>query len=103
MAGLTTYKMIPVEEHENKEDNSFLYSPLARVEEEFEGWCDYKKLFKETNQERYRIASKQEFGHLLMAIEDFFEEITKHEPDAEEQRELHRMMANVTNANSSVL
>lgn len=102
MTGLTTYKMIPVEE-QDKDDNEFLYSPLARVEEEFEGWCDYRKLYKETNQERYKVASKQEFGHLLMAIEDFFEEITKHEPDAEEKRELLRMMANVTNANSTAL
>lgn len=103
MAGLTTYKMIPVEEHENMDDNKFLYSPLARVEEEFEGWCDYRKLFKETGQERYKIASKQEFGHLLMAIEDFFQEITEHEPDTEEQREFHRMMTNVINTGSPVL
>lgn len=91
-----TYKIVPVEDHQ--EEDKFLDSPIDRVEEEFTGWCDYKKMFKNTGQERYRVASKQEFGHLLMAIEDLFDEIMKHGPDEEELREFNRMIDNVVNS-----
>lgn len=53
-------------------------------------------MYKEHNQERYRIASKQEFGHLIMAVEDFLHEIQKHAPDAEEAAEFNKMLTAFT-------
>lgn len=95
------YKIVPADEHQ--EEDKFLNNPIDRVEEEFAGWCDYRKLFHATNQERYRTASKQEFGHLLMAIEDFFDEIMKQDPDAEELREFNRMISNVISAQHTAM
>ena len=89
------YKIVPVEEeHEHKDD--FMNSALCRVKDEYEGWNKYKHLYKEHHHDRYRIASKQEFGHLLMAIEDFFHEIAKHAPDTEEATEFNKMISGFT-------
>lgn len=94
---LSSYKIVPMEEtmkSEEKED--FVHDPLARVEDEYEGWLNYRKMFKETGEERFRIASQQEFGHLLMAIEDFIHCIQKHQPDAEEASEFNKMMSTIS-------
>ena len=88
--------MVPMEMDEAPEKEDFIHDPLARVEDEFDGWCNYKKMYKEHNQERYRIASKQEFGHLIMAVEDFLHEIQKHAPGAEEAAEFNKMLTAFT-------
>lgn len=90
---LSSYKIVPIEEQEEHKEKDFMEDPLTRVEDEFEGWLEYRKMHKETNQDRYRIASQQEFGHLLMAIEDFFSCIQRHQPDAEEAAEFNKMIA----------
>ena len=41
---------------------------------------------------------QQEFGHLLMAIEDFIHCIQKHQPDAEEAQEFNKMMSSISMA-----
>mgnify|MGYP003397949350 CR=1 FL=1 len=83
------YKIVPVEDEEHEYKDEFMKSALCRVKDEYEGWIKYKKLYKEHHHDRYRIASKQEFGHLLMAIEDF----TKHGPDMEEATEFNNMIS----------
>lgn len=47
---------------------------LHRIEEEFHGWGEYHELRKHNSEEseKYSIAAHQEFGHLLMAADDFF-------------------------------
>ena len=87
------YKIVPVEDEEHEHKDDFVNSALCRVKDEYEGWLEYKKMYKEHHHDRYRIASKQEFGHLLMAIEDFFHEITKHSPDMEEATEFNKMIS----------
>lgn len=96
MNQFSAFKMVPMEMDEATEKEDFIHDPLARVEDEFDGWCNYKKMYKEHNQERYRIASKQEFGHLIMAVEDFLHEIQKHAPDAEEAAEFNKMLTAFT-------
>ena len=87
------YKIVPVEDEEHGHKDDFINSALCRVKDEYEGWLEYKKMYKEHRHDRYRIASKQEFGHLLMAIEDFFHEIMKHAPDMEEATEFNKMIS----------
>lgn len=87
------YKIVPVEDEEHEHKDNFINSALCRVKDEYEGWLEYKKMYKEHRHDRYRIASKQEFGHLLMAIEDFFHEIMKHAPDMEEATEFNKMIS----------
>lgn len=85
------YKMVPMEEEDKKE--SFTSCPLERVKEEFDGWRNYKDLYGEHKEERYRIASKQEFGHLIMAVEDFLHDIQSYLPDSEEAAEFNKMLS----------
>lgn len=90
---LNSYKIVPIEDEHTEHKDEFMQSALSRVQDEYEGWIKYKKMYDHHHHERYRIASKQEFGHLLMAIEDFFHEITKHAPDIEEAAEFNKMIS----------
>lgn len=92
---LSSYKIVPMDEPHTVE-KEFVDNPLERVKDEYEGWCEYRKMHKKTNEERYRIASQQEFGHLLMAIEDFFHCIQEHHPDKEEAVEFNKMISTVS-------
>lgn len=94
---LSSYKIVPMDAHEEKHEvDEFMTDPLARVKDEYEGWIKYRKMHKDTGEERFRIASQQEFGHLLMAIEDFIHCIQKHHPDAEEAAEFNKMMSTIS-------
>lgn len=90
---LSNYKIVPMEHEEHHKEDDFLHNALCRVKDEYEGWLEYKQMYKHHHHDRYRVASKQEFGHLLMAIEDFFHEIAKHAPDTEEAMEFNKMIS----------
>lgn len=49
--------------------------PFERVIEECKGWHQYKKLYAETKDDRYRKMAFDEFKHMLAAMQDAITEI----------------------------
>ena len=86
----TQYKLVEMEEvmEESKKDNEEM--SYERIEDEYKGWMMYKSMYEKTGEHRYEIASSQEFGHLLIALEDFFACIKKHNPTAMEIQEFNK-------------
>lgn len=60
---------------------------IDRVKDELAGFMEYKQLNKQSTHERYAMASKQEFQHMLLALDDFFTAIMP-ELNTEEHAEL---------------
>lgn len=86
-------RVVPTSESTPEKEDKMETNPLDRVQDEFDGWVMYKKMYdKDKTEQRYKIASQQEFGHLLMAIEDFVDEIKKHQPDVIEVEEFNRFI-----------
>lgn len=86
-------KVIPTSDSSKHKEDEMKTNPLDRVQDEFDGWVMYKEMYeKDKTEQRYKIASQQEFGHLLMALEDFTDEIKKHKPDAIEIEEFNRFI-----------
>nr|DAQ89831.1 MAG TPA: hypothetical protein [Caudoviricetes sp.] len=81
----------------SKEEQEMMTKPLDRLKDEFDGWVMYKTMYKnDTTEQRYRIASQQEFGHLLMALEDFVDCIQDHKPDEIEVEEFKRFIEHLS-------
>ena len=68
---------------------------LDRVKDELAGFMEYKHLNKHSAQERYAMASKQEFQHMLLALDDFFTAVTP-ELTTDEHAELIKFFKAVT-------
>lgn len=91
--GESSFEIRVVPTNESPKEDKAELSSLDRVKDEFDGWVMYKKMYEQDKSEqRYKIASQQEFGHLLMAIEDFTDEIKKHKPDEIEVEEFNRFI-----------
>lgn len=65
-----------------------------RVADECEGWLKYKHLSK-YNAEKYAVPAKQEFGHMLLALNDLFSRVRKESLTSEEKAELKRLVEHV--------
>lgn len=67
------------------------FDDIERIEDELEGWLGYRDLAKKDP--RYKHVSKQEFGHMLLAIQDLLQYIyeeTRENP--EERQELYNFI-----------
>lgn len=60
---------------------------IDRVKDELVGFMEYKQLNRHNAHERYAMASKQEFQHMLLALDDFFTAVTP-ELTADEHAEM---------------
>lgn len=71
----------------NEYANEKGFDDIERIEDELEGWLGYRDLAKKDP--RYKHVSKQEFGHMLLAIQYIYEE-TRENP--EERQELYNFI-----------
>lgn len=75
----------------NEYANEKGFDDIERIEDELEGWLGYRDLAKKDP--RYKHVSKQEFGHMLLAIQDLLQYIyeeTRENP--EERQELYNFI-----------
>lgn len=67
------------------------FNDLERIEDELEGWLGYRDLAKKDP--RYKHVAKQEFGHMLLAIQDLLQYIYEETRECpEERREMYNFI-----------
>lgn len=72
-------------EPENEYANEKGFDDIERIEDELEGWLGYRDLAKKDS--RYKHVSKQEFGHMLLAIQDLLQYIYEETHECPEERQ----------------
>lgn len=72
-------------EPENEYANEKGFDDIERIEDELEGWLGYRDLAKKDS--RYKHVSRQEFGHMLLAIQDLLHYIYEETRECPEERQ----------------
>ena len=69
----------------NEYANEKGFDDIERIEDELEGWLGYRDLAKKDS--RYKHVSRQEFGHMLLAIQDLLQYIYEETRECPEERQ----------------
>lgn len=82
--------------HQKETDPTSCHAIVERIEDELDGWCEYKELYAKTGEAGHRTASEQEFQHLLLAISDLIHALYKKQHLTDHERtEMDRLLGSL--------